>query len=210
MTVTLNAEKRDETKSAKSLRTAGILPGVVYGPKQAPLSVALSKKEFDKVFKTAGESTVIDLTGLGSPMQVLVKDVDFAPTKGGIMHVDFYAIEKGKKITATVPLDLVGESPAVKDGGVINHILHEIEVTCMPADLPSHIDVDISGLAEIGAQIHVSDLKIGKGVEIDLDAEEVVVLIGEPAPEEVEAPVAAVDMSAIEVEKKGKAEEPAE
>ncbi len=208
MTVTLTAEKRSLTKKAKSLRAAGMLPGVVYGPKQEPMPVVLNKKDFDKVFKDAGESTIIELSGLGAPVSVLVKDVDFAATKGGIMHVDFYAVNMKEKITTMVPLELVGEAPAVKAGGIVNHVLHEIEITCMPADLPSHIDVDITALANLHDMIHVSDLKLGKGIEVETGAEEIVVIIGEPAEEE-ETPVAAVDMSAIEVEKKGKTEEEA-
>ncbi len=183
-----------------------MLPGVVYGPTREPLSITLTKKEFDKVFKTAGESTIIELTGLGTPVSVLVKEVDFAPTKGGVRHVDFYALEMNKEITATVPLHFIGESPAEKAGGVVNRVLHEIEVTCMPVNLPSHIDVDISTLENIGDQFHISDLAIPKGVAVDTGAEEVVVVIGEPAEEE-EVPVEPVDMSAIEVEKKGKTEE---
>lgn len=207
MTATLSAEKRDLSKNPAALRTRGVLPGVVYGPKQEPIMVSLVKKDFDKLFATAGESTVIDLLGLGAPMQVLVKDVTFAPTKGGIIHVDFYAIEKGKKITATIPLEFIGESPAEKVGGVINRILHEVEVTCMPTDLPPHIDIDISKLAAVGDQIHVSDIVVAKGVTIDTDSEEVVVLVGEPVEEELETEPAVVDMAAIEVEKKGKTEE---
>lgn len=207
MTVTLSAEKREVKKTTKELLTEGLMPGVVYGPKQAATSIVLVKKEFDKVFKEAGESMIIDLTGVAAaPLQVLVKEVVFAPTKGGIVHVDFYAIEKGKKITATIPLNIIGESEAVKTGGVVNQVLHEIEVECMPADLPAHIDVDISGLAKVDDQLHVSDIKVGRGVEVLTEADEVVVVIGGQSEEEEEA-AAPVDLSAIEVEKKGKTEE---
>jgi len=208
MTVTLTAEKRSLDKKARSLRAQGLLPGVVYGPKQEPLPVALSKKEFDKVFKDAGESTIIELAGLGTPIAVLVKEVDFAATKGGIMHVDFYAVDMKQKITTMVPLELVGEAPAVKSGGVLNQVLHEIEITCMPADLPAHLDVDISGLVNIHDMIHVSDLAIGRGIEVETGADEIVVVVGEPAEDEL-APGAPIDMAAIEVEKKGKVEEAA-
>lgn len=206
MTVTLDVEKRDIKKKAKALRAAGVLPGVVYGPKQEALPVALNKKQFEKVFAAAGESTVIELEGLGAVVSVLVKEVEFSPTRGGIQHVDFYAIEMGKKITAMIQLEFIGEAPATKQGGVLNRVLHEIEVTCMPSDLPPHIDVDLGVLNNIGDQLHVSDLVIGKGVEVETGADEMVVLVGEPVEEEVDVPVA-VDMDAIEVEKKGKTEE---
>lgn len=206
MTVTLSAEKRAVIKKTKALLAQGLMPAVVYGPKQPVTPLTLSKKEFDKVFKEAGESTIIELAGVAAaPIQVLVKEVVFAPTKGGIVHVDFYAIEKGKKITATIPLHLTGEAPAAKTGGVINHVLHEVEVECMPNDLPSHIDVDVSGLAAVEDRLLVSDLKVGRGVEVLTGAEEVVVVVGEPAAEEVTESVA--DLSSIEVEQKGKTED---
>jgi large subunit ribosomal protein L25 len=207
MTVTLNATPRSGEKSAKALLRNGFLPGVVYGPQQPATAIALSKKEFDKIFKTAGESTIIELSGLGRPFSVLVKEVDFAPTKGGVRHVDFYAVDMTQEITASVPLHFVGEVPAEKAGGVVNRVLHEIEVTCMPKDLPSHIDVDVSGLQNIDDQLHVSDLVIPKDVTVETGLEEVVIVVGEPAKEEEPAAVEAVDMSTIEVEKKGKAEE---
>jgi large subunit ribosomal protein L25 len=206
MTVTLHAEKRALTKKAKILRAEGLLPGVVYGPAREPLPVALDKKSFDKVFKTAGESTIIQLAGLGTPVSVLVKDVTFAATKGGIMHVDFYAVDMKQEITATIPLHFMGEAPAEKLGGVVNRVLHDVEVTCLPSDLPSHLDVDLSGLANIHDMIHVRDLPVGTGVTIETGADEIVVVVGEPATEEI-APVTAVDMSAIAVEKKGKDED---
>lgn len=206
MSVTLSVEKRDQSKSAAVLRKAGTLPGVVYGPKQTPIMVSLVKKDFERLFAKAGESTVIDLEGLGAAVPVLVKEVTFAAIKGGITHVDFYAIEKGKKISATIPLELVGEAPVTKIGGVINRVLHEVEVTCMPADLPAHIDIDLSTLVNIGDQFLVSDIKVAKGVEIDTPGDEVVLVVSLPE-EEVEVEPVALDMSAIEVEKKGKTEE---
>lgn len=208
MSATLTVQKREGTKKPALLRAEGVLPGVVYGPKQTPILLSVVKKDFDKLFQTAGESTVIDLLGLEKPLSVLVKEVTFAPTKGGIIHVDFYAFEIGKEITASIPLNFIGESPAVKEGAMVNQVLHEVEVTCMPKDLPAEIDVDISALVAVGDQIHVSDIKVGKGVTIDTDGEEVVALLTLPV-EEAEAPVEAVDMAAIEVEKKGKTEEEA-
>lgn len=206
MTVSLNVTSRDASKKAAQLRKEGMIPGVVYGPKQEPVLVGIEKKVFDKVFKQAGESTVLELTGLAKPVEALVKEVAFDPMKGGIVHVDFYAIEQGKEITATIPLHFIGEAPASKLGAVLNKVLHEVEVTCMPAKLPSHIDVDVSVLQNIEDQLHVSDLIVPSGVKIEADADDVVIIAGAPAEEEVE-PVAPVDMSAIEVEKKGKTEE---
>ncbi len=209
MAFTLEATPRTETgKKVAALRTAGMLPAVVYGPKQESVVVTLSRLSFEKVLKEAGESSVITITGLSKPIDVLVHDVAFDARRGGIVHVDFYAIEAGKKITIDVPLHFTGESPALKVGGTLTKVLHEIEVTADATKLPKEIIVDISMLVDAESQIHVRDLIIPSGVEVGNDADEVVALIQQVAEEKEEVPV--LDMSAIEVEKKGKAEEPAE
>ena len=204
MTVKLDVTKR--TSSAKAVRNEGNIPAIVYGPKQEPISISVSKAIFEKTLKDAGESTVINLAGLGEEMEVLIHDVAFNPAKGGVEHVDFYAIEKGKEITVDIPLEFIGEAPATKNGGVLTKVLHEVEVTCKPSALPQHITVDVSALDDFEKQIHVKDLVVPNGVTIGNDPEEVVALVQE-VKEEVEAPVAAVDMASIEVEAKGKTEE---
>lgn len=203
MSFTLEASVRTETgKKVAHLRDNGGLPAVMYGPKQTPIAITLSKLDFDKVFKEAGESSVITITGLEKPVDVLVQDVAFDARKGGIVHVDFYAIEKGKKLTVDVPLHFVGEAPALKIGGTLTKVLHEVEVEADATKLPKEIIVDISTLVDFEAQIHVSDLVVPQGVTIKDNPEDVVALI-QQVKEEVEAP-AALDMSAVEVEKKGK------
>ena len=163
--------------------------------------------EFKKAFKTAGESAILILKGLDEDKEVLVHEVDFEPVKGEPRHVDFYAIERGKKLTVTVPLEFVGESQAVKGlGGVLVKVMHELEIEVLPRDLPQHIDVDISAIVDFDTSIHVSDLKLPEGVEVTADAEEVVALANEAVEEVFEEPEA-VDMDAIEVEEKGKKEE---
>ena len=205
MVMKLSATKREE-RGAERLLQAGSLPGVVYGPKQDSTPITLSSKEFDKVFKEAGESTVIELSGLsGEALQVLIHDVDLDPVANTPRHVDLYAIEKGAKVEVAVPLTFIGESPAVKAGANLVKVLHELEIEAAPADLPHDISVDISVLKEVGDQIHVSDLSIPQGVTVKEEGEQVVALVQEVEVEE-EAP-ATVDMDAIEVEKKGKEEE---
>ncbi len=179
MTISLHVALRDTEQSTKSVRATGLLPAVVYGPKQPSIAVTVEKKAFDALFKKAGESTIITLQGLKSPIEVLVHDVDFSPTKGGIMHVDFYAIEAGKEITTNVALEFIGESPAEKTGAMVSKIMHEVEVTCMPSALPAQIEVDISVLTEVDQKIHISDLKLPKGVTVGNDASDVVALVAE-------------------------------
>jgi large subunit ribosomal protein L25 len=123
-----------------------------------------------------------------------------------VIHADFLALDKSVKVTVSVELEFVGVSPAVKSGlGILEKTLHEIEVEALPKDLPKNIEVDISGLENIHDQIHVKDLKVGSGVEIKTGEDEVVAVIG-GLQEEVESP-AEIDLSSIEVEKKGKKEE---
>lgn len=165
-----------------------LIPAVVYGPKQPSLSITLERKEFEKIFKQAGESSVITLKGLDKPLDVLVHDVSFNAVRSEIQHVDFYALEVGKEITTDVPLEFVGESVVEKIDGMINKVLHEVEVTCQPADLPHNIEVDISVLTEIDAKILVSDLVVPKGVKIETLATEVVAIVvgaREEEPEEI-------------------------
>ncbi len=204
--ITLAAVKREESgKRVKRLLTSGEMPAVVYGPKQEAVSITVPGKAFEKALKEAGESSVIELTGLGSTLQVLIHEVDRDPITNVPLHADFYAIEKGAKVEVEVPLTFIGESPAVKAGANLIKVLHELKIEAAPADLPHDISVDISVLAEVGSQILVKDLIIPAKVEVLEDAEQVVALIQEVTVEE-EAPVASVDMGAIEVEKKGKDE----
>lgn len=206
MVINLSATKRAETgKRAKRLLNDGSLPAVVYGPKQEAVSIALSAREFEKVLRDAGESSVVELTGLGDPMQVLIHEVSIDPVTSVPRHVDLYAIEKGAKVEVAVPLEFIGESPAVKAGANLVKVLHELEIEAALANLPQHLTVDIARLVQVGDQIHVKDLSIPSGVEVKVDPEQVVALIQE-VEVEVEAPVAEVDMNAIEVEKKGKEE----
>lgn len=202
MTLTL-----DVTKRAQGEKPEGMVLGVVYGPKQESLPVAVERRVFEKTLEEAGESTIIVLQGLDEDIEVLVHDVAFDAVRGGAQHVDFYAIERGKALTTNVGLEFIGEAPVEKSGATVNKILHDLEVTCRPSDLPSHIDVDISVLVDGDSQIHVSDLVVPAGVTVENDPTEIVANVSAAREEEPEEPVEAVDMASIEVEEKGKKEE---
>lgn len=207
MTVTLDVEVRNERgKQLKKLREAGKLPAVVYGPKEEPQALTLDKQTFEKVYRDGGESTIIVLKGLKQDTEVLVQEIAFDPKNGGPTHIDFYAIERGKELTTNVPLEYEGEAPAIKLGGTLTKVLHEIEVTCRPSALPKHVVVDVSGLVDFEAQIQVKDLPLPEGVTIENEPDDVVALV-QAVEEEPEEEVEEVDMSAIEVEKKGKEED---
>ena len=199
MTITLKVAKR--AGKAK----AGNIPAVVYGPKQESVALSVDKKVFEKTLEEAGESSILSLEGLDEPVEVLIQEVAFAPVKGGIEHVDFYAIERGKELTTNVPLEFIGESPAVKGGGVLTKALQEVEVTCRPSVLPRVIEVDISTIEEIDQSIRIKDLNLPEGVKVGNDPEDTIAVVVEVA-EEPEEPVEAVDMDAVEVEQKGKEE----
>jgi len=192
-------------KSSVALNKEGALPAVVYGPKQEAISITVPLPEFEALLRHGGESALIELQGLEKPLQVQIHALDRDPVTHVPRHADFYAVEKGAKVTMTVPLSFVGDSMAMKLGANLVKVLHEVEIESDPSKLPSEIEVDISALAALGDQIHVSDLKAPAGVEILTSGEDVVAL-AQAVEEESEEDSAAPDMDAIEVEKKGKEE----
>ncbi len=206
MTFSLNVETRTERgKGLERMRTEGKLPAIMYGPKEETTSLTLDRIAFEKLFKQAGESSVIVLQGLATPKDVIVHDVAFDARRGGIIHVDFYAVEAGKEITVHIPLVFEGEAPATKQGGTLTKVLHELEITCTPANLPKDIVVDVTGLDDFEKQILIKDLAIPANVTLEHDLDEVVALV-QAVAEEVE-PETPIDINDIEVEKKGKTEE---
>ncbi len=198
----LTVQKRENKESLDLLRTSGQVPAVFYGPKDPSISIKLSLADFKKAWKSAGESTVISLVGEGIEIQALIHSVDLDPVTSIPIHVDFYAIEKGKKLTVDVPIEFIGISKAVKDfGAVLVKVLHEVEIEALPKDLPHKIEADISILTTLDSVLTAGDLKLPTGVSLLTKSDEVLASVYEPQEEIEEAPV---DLSAIEVEKKGK------
>lgn len=206
--ITLEAKTREirGKKAAGELAKEGRIPAILYGAKREALSISLPLAAFKKVLRDAGESSVIELSGLGASVQALIHEVDVDPVTSLPRHADLLAVAKGAKVEVAVPLVFTGESPAVKTGARLVKVMHELEVSADAAHLPHEIEIDISILENDGDQIHVRDIKLPNGVDSKEDGDEVVVLvqIAEEEPEEV----VTLDMSAIDVEKKGKAEEP--
>ena len=200
----LKAEKREGGKTVSDAK----IPAVFYGPKAESTPIWVDEIELLRVWKAAGESTVVTVSLDGVDHDTLIHDIDREPVRGKIRHVDFYVLEKGKKVEVAVPLEFVGVSEAVKTlGGNLVKVLHEVEIEAMPKDLPHNIEVDISSLVDFNSQIHAGDIKLPAGVVLKTDAEDVVALVAE-AKEEVEEAPTEIDMSAIEVtDKKGKAED---
>jgi large subunit ribosomal protein L25 len=203
--LSLTVEKRTILgNKLENLRAEGKLPAVYYGPKEITTPISISLVEFKKVWKKAGESSVIILKDGSTEHEALIHEVDRHPLTGEPRHADFYVIEKGKKVSVAVPIIFAGISPAVKDkGGILVKVHREVEVEAAPRDLPHDLTVDISKLIEMSDVIHARDIVLPAGVELKLNPEEVVASIAEAKEEVVEAPTA-IDMSAIEVESKGK------
>ena len=179
------------------------MPAVFYGKKEKSTPVIISKAEFKKVWREAGESSVIDLVGKNIEAEALIYDVDLDPVTDEPRHADFYVFEKGKKIEISVPLEFIGVAPAVKDmGGTLVKVMHEIEIEALPKDLPHNISVDISSLVNFDSQILAKDVKLPQGVALVTKSEEVIASVYE-TKEEVEE-TAPIDLASIEVQKKGK------
>jgi len=207
MTTTLAVTTRDTKENLDAIRAAGSVPGVVYGPKQEPITISVDAKEFGKLRETAGESTIIELSGLPETLEVLIKNVDFDPVKRAVSHFDLYAIERGKEMTTTVALEFIGEAPAEKANiGTVTKTQSDVEVTCRPSKLPSQIEVDISVLVDENSKITIADIVAPEGVTINNDPEDPVAVVS-VVKEEEDVDPAAVDMDAIQVEEKGKGDE---
>lgn len=206
---TITAKKRDEKVNLEILRKGGEIPAVFYGMGNPTTPITLSKVEFKKVWHKAGESSAVEIVVDGKKVDVLIHEVQTHPVNDEPIHVDFLAIDMNKKITVSVPLEFIGVSPAVKSGtGNLVKVMHEIEVEALPKDLPQNLAVDISSLVDTSSQVTVSDIKLPAGVVVTADATDVVASIIEQKEEVIEE--TPVDLSAIEVEKKGKKEEEGE
>ncbi|HEY0908117.1 MAG TPA: 50S ribosomal protein L25 [Candidatus Paceibacterota bacterium] len=204
MAITLNVEKRDLKADVNALRKAGKIPAVFYGKKEASTPISIATVDFIKAYKAAGESTVVVLKGNDIEVESLIHDMDLHPVTGKPMHADFYVFEKGKKIKVGVPLEFVGTAPAIKElGGSLIKVLHDIEIEALPKDLPHKIAVDISALVDFKSSIKASDIALPAGVALAVNADDIIASVAEPKAEE-EEPAAPVDLSAIEVAKKGK------
>ncbi|MFA6177436.1 MAG: 50S ribosomal protein L25 [Candidatus Paceibacterota bacterium] len=206
----IKAKKRDEGLKLDFLRKSGEIPAVFYGAGKETTSISVPTVEFKKVWRDAGESSAIQVQMPDKNIDVLIHEVQVDPVNGEPIHADFLAIDMKKKIRVNVPLEFEGISEAVKTGiGNLVKVMHEFEIEALPADLPHNLVVDISKLKTLDDQIFVSDIKLPAGVVVINEPTEVVVSVVEQVEEKEEEAVP-VDLSAIEVEKKGKKEVPAE
>lgn len=177
-------------RKVKALRRDGNLPANIYGKKLASIAVQVPLKDFQKTFEEVGETGVIELQVNDDKYPALIHNVQVNPVTDIPVHVDFLNVDLAQKVTAPVPIEFIGESPAEKSGeGVVVYQLYEVEVEALPTDLPEKLEVDVSGLEKIDDAIHVSDLNVDRAkIEIKEDPEQSVVYITEPQKEEEIAP----------------------
>ncbi len=212
--ITLNVQKREEKGkgAARSLRRGAMIPAVLYRG-GGSLPIKIPKKEMAQFINTtAGNQVMVNLHFAdGENKLALIKDYQVDPTKRELLHADFFEVSLTEKVRVSVHVTTTGEPIGVKrDKGILQHLLREIEVECLPDKIPGNIKIDISGL-EIGQSFHVGNLSLGEEVKILTDSTEVLANIIAPLVEEVApAEVAAPEVTEPEVIKKGKKEEEAE
>lgn len=182
----LQVKERDGKKKPSTLRKAGALPAVFYGPKEESTPVEIDASVFEKVWKETGGSAIITLKGVGEDKEALIHDVDVHPVTGVPQHADLYVIERGKKITVEIPLEFVGEAPAEKAGHTIVKVMHEIEIEVRPSELPQSLEVDISNLKDVGDSIFVKDVLLPESGEFVTDEGETIIAVKETVEEIIE------------------------
>ncbi|KKT78791.1 MAG: 50S ribosomal protein L25 [Candidatus Giovannonibacteria bacterium GW2011_GWB1_45_9b] len=199
----IKAEKRDLVgKKVKNLRKAGKIPAIVYGAGESGLLLEISWHDFQKVFRQAGESSLVELEIGPERKNVLIHDIAFDPIKDVPVHVDFLQVRMDKPIKAKVELLFEGDSPALKLGGILVKVHHELEIEALPAYLPHQIKVDLSKLKNLEDKFTVADLSLPKGVKTHAALEEVLALVESPRSEEelkAEETVSAAGIESIEV-----------
>lgn len=187
----LKVKSRDRTgkEYVKKLRKDGLLPAVLYGPhlkKSLPLEVDI--KELRSFLSQSDKAKIItlEITDQKTDKQhnVIIKDSQWDLIRGDLQHLDFYAVTRGETVTTTVPISFVGKSQGEKIGGIVEHLVRELDLECLPKDLPSIIEVDITPLG-LGDSLSVGDIKVPSGIKVLTHPQEVVVSVVSPAKEEV-------------------------
>lgn len=199
-------------KKVKALRKEGLVPAELYGHGIENLHLSVAAKDFAKVFKHVGQTSVVTLVVGKEKRPAMIHEVGHNFLTGEVVYVDFHQIRMDEKITAKVPLEFKGEAPAVKEkGAVVNKAILEVEVEALPNDMPHNIEVDLTVLNDIDKSIYIKDIPHPRGVKFLIAEDMAVVTAAAPKPEEVVVPAETVDVSAVKVEtEEKKAERQAE
>ncbi len=210
-TATLTATKRTVTgKQVGQLRRAGKLPAVLYGPGTEPLPIQLDAKDASYTIHRLKGTQLVDLTVDGKAYKVLVQELQRDSIKGTFLHADFYAVDMNRVLRVKVPLHLTGSSYAVVSlSGVLVHGVTELEIECLPVDLPTSVSVDLGDLKEIGSALHVKDVHLPAVIKVLTNPDELVARVTYQAKEE-DLSTPTTTTAEVEVIEKGKIEEEGE
>ena len=184
----LNAQKRAGTRKAatRKLRATGRVPAVLYGKDQEPLTLSVDGHEATNLFQQISvENTIIDLKVEGDRenIRTLVREVQVASIRPDLVHIDFYRIREGVSVEVDIPIELAGVPGGVRnDGGILEQIVHELPVRCLPDNIPESIQVDVTPL-QVHDSLHVGDLSVPEGVEVLIDPERTLCLVSAPRVE---------------------------
>jgi large subunit ribosomal protein L25 len=207
--LTLVAQSRDMGKTPRALRRDGMVPGVLYGNQFASVSLQFPEPVLRRLLNSVGTTRLFLLNVADQSMNetALVRAVQRHPVTGGLLHIDLYRIVADQAITTSVPLRMHGEAPVVEQGGVVNVLLNQLEIECLPGVLPDHITVDLSTLTAMDSSIRVSDLSIPEGVTVLVDADAFVASVVAPRGVEEEAEVAEEEGEVAEQAEEAKEQE---
>ncbi len=203
MIVNLQATSYDTEKKGdvKRMRKAGKIPAILYGHQEKSRRIYVEDRDFKKVLDVLkDEAVTVNLKINKKDYLCVIKAVQHNPVTDELLHIDFQHIHKKEKIKATVPIHVIGEAPGVKKGGILDQNLHEVVVKCLPADIPSHIDIDVSEL-DLGQTIHLYDVDIPM-IEFDMTTETPIVSVLVPRAVVAEAKPAVEEEAVVEEEKK--------
>lgn len=203
-TVEIHADAREvnSKRAARRLRRSGRLPGILYGPKTEPVALQLNTKEFSTLIAGVEGSHLVRLksgtTALADKV-ALVKEMQYHPITGDVMHADLYEVDLTAKIEVNVPLHFVGKAAGVVRGGILQPVVREIRVECLPLDIPEFFEVEVSGL-DIGDSVHVEDLTMPENVRAIYESNFALVTVVPPSVEEAPTPAAAAPVEGVPAE----------
>jgi large subunit ribosomal protein L25 len=189
-TATLSATKRTQAGkgAARKMRSAELIPGIIYGHKREPQMLALDKREVDRLLaRISAETTVVELDIEGTPARTLIREIQRHPFKRQILHMDFLELVAGEKVTVNVPVVLAGTPVGVRNaGGVLDQVMREVQVVVDPSNIPNHLELDVSAL-DVNGSLHVSDLAVPAGVEVLDEPDATICVVAPPRVEAEEA-----------------------
>jgi large subunit ribosomal protein L25 len=183
----VNVRKSTGNSPARELRRSGLIPAVLYGPQTEPVLLSVNVKDLEQIFKKGNVGSMILNLVIQNGKQVtkpaMIKELQSHPVSGNFIHIDFYEIDMNRKINVMIPVVTIGKSKGVEDGGLLQIVRRELEVLCLPGDIPETIEIDITDL-DIGDSVHMEEIPLGDNIELLSDANFTVVTIVSPKVEE--------------------------